>query len=78
MEIIDIYIKYHINSIYKIIFFSYLFKELHTVTVVTKKCNSPGNFRLVVFLAVFFQKFDKKSQNLTVRGPGVTVRESLL
>jgi len=31
--------------------------------------------RLVVFLAVFFRKFDKKSQNVTVRG--VTVRESL-
>ena len=33
----------------------------------SKKCNSPGEFPgLVVFLAVFFRKFDKKSQNVTV------------
>ena len=38
----------------------------------SKKCNSPGEFPgLVVYLGVFFRKFDKKSQN-------VTVRESLL
>ena len=35
----------------------------------SKKCNSPGEFPgLVVFLAVFFRKFYKKSQ----------IRESLL
>ena len=53
---------------------------VHNYTVVSpellqkivKKCNSPGDFPgLVVFLGVFFRKFVKKSQN-------VTVRESLL
>ena len=35
---------------------------------ISKKCNSPVEFPgLVVFLAVFFRKFDKKSQNVTVR-----------
>ena len=33
----------------------------------SKKCNSPGKFQgLAVLLAVFFRKFDKKSQNVTV------------
>ena len=33
-----------------------------------KKCNRPGDFLvLLVFLAVFFRTFDKKSQNVTVR-----------
>ena len=44
-----------------------------TPGLLQKKCNSPGEFPgLAVFLDVFvFRKFDKKSQN-------VTVRESLL
>ena len=34
----------------------------------SKTCNSPGGISggLVVFLAVFFRKFEKKSQNVTV------------
>ena len=56
-------------------------KRLYTVVTpgllqkMSKKCNSPGIFSvLIVFLGVFFRKFAKnrkKSQN-------VTVRESLL
>ena len=34
----------------------------------SKNCNSPWEFPgLVVFLAAFFRKFDKKLQNVTVR-----------
>jgi len=37
------------------------------------KRNNYGAFpALVVFLAVFFRKFDKQSQNVTIRG--VTIR----
>ena len=65
------------------IFLSHFRKKCYTVVtpgllqIMSKKCNSLGRFPgLVVFLAAFFRKLEKKSLNVRIRG--VTIRESLL